>query len=69
MTPKNAVGFERLWAASGLTYGRLGHTTTARTLKVYGGTGRVLFDLSVERLRAAWNGHIHARETQEERHG
>jgi phosphoribosylformylglycinamidine synthase II len=69
VTPRNAVGFERLWAASGLTYGRLGHTTTARTLKVYGGTGRVLFDLSVERLRAAWNGHIHARETQEERHG
>ena len=68
VAPKDAVAFERLFA--GLPYGRLGHITTAPTLKVFAGAGRVLMNLPLERLREAWNGHLEAaRAGEEERHG
>ncbi|NLD73810.1 MAG: phosphoribosylformylglycinamidine synthase, partial [Chloroflexi bacterium] len=68
VAPKDAVAFERLFA--GLPYGRLGHITTAPTLKVFAGAGRVLMNLPLERLREAWNGHLEAaRAGEEESHG
>jgi len=61
--PRHAVAFERL--LSGLTYARIGHVTTAQVLTVFGGAGRALFRLSLERLQEAWNGFIRAAWSEE----